>query len=333
MQELEQDGVLVIRGEDDAWALLNHVLEGGDLPENPELRFEGWPVYKLKVDGRDWHSSVPTRIMPPMLEIQRDLNRAYAQIRYGEPNIRRLKDEEKDQLEIVVEVDEGSSDYQAKLWEYADQLVKAGIDRMEPTHYITIALIVSLAWGGSLIARRWIDKRSEDKQVDIQAKRDVQLSEQETKRTELMTRALTRHPEMQEVKTHVEDATNRILRTLKPQDRAIIGSVEVNGYEAKELAREARQTSTDVEITGDFRIRSNDVTDPTVYKLRLEHLDTGEMFNAIVRMTVNAEQRQLIRDAEWSSTKIVGLTVHATRLRGNLQDAEVLGAREYRPQQ
>src|SRR5688572_9367121 len=92
-----------IRTEDDAWYWLKLALEG-QIPEDEfvDLRFRGWPTVDLGFQGKDFHSSVPTRLMPAMLEAQKEVHRLYSQVRYGEQNLRRLTAEERDRLELVV---------------------------------------------------------------------------------------------------------------------------------------------------------------------------------------------------------------------------------------
>ena len=93
---------ITIRSADEAWVLFRLALEGGDLPERLELVFEGWPQFDMKVNGKDWYGTVPTRVMAPLLDVQRDLHRVYANVCYGTSNLRKLRDEDRDLLELVV---------------------------------------------------------------------------------------------------------------------------------------------------------------------------------------------------------------------------------------
>ncbi|MGQ0700540.1 MAG: hypothetical protein ACT4PZ_20150 [Panacagrimonas sp.] len=131
---------LTIRSEDDAWALLNRALSGEVFDEHTDLKFDGWPVFEMNVQGREWDSSVPTRVMSPLLEVQRDLNRAFAEVRYGSPNLLKLKDEERDQLELVVKVEKGSSDFKAELAKQFTEMARIAIERMDGTQAVITIL-------------------------------------------------------------------------------------------------------------------------------------------------------------------------------------------------
>ena len=120
---------IVVSSADDAWALLRAALDGKALPDRVSLVFDGWPRFQMKVSGRDWHGTVPTRIMAPLLDVQRDLYRAYANVCYGDSNLRRLRDEDRELLELVLKVDEGSSEYEAPLYEQLTELARKAIDK------------------------------------------------------------------------------------------------------------------------------------------------------------------------------------------------------------
>src|SRR6185312_2546185 len=101
---------IVVRSEGDAWKWLKRALANSIPTDSPvNLRFDGWPSLDLRFKGHDFDSSIPTRIMPPLLEAQKEIHRLYSQLRYGEQNLRRLTSEERERLELVVKVEKGSS--------------------------------------------------------------------------------------------------------------------------------------------------------------------------------------------------------------------------------
>lgn len=79
---------LVIENEDQAWQIFEGVLQHEIVvDEETALTFKGWPVIEFAVKGRRWQSSVPTRVMPPILDIQKNLHRAYCRVHYGETDL------------------------------------------------------------------------------------------------------------------------------------------------------------------------------------------------------------------------------------------------------
>src|SRR5690554_3645668 len=105
---------MIIASEEQAWQLLEEVLQQ---PESAgiDLRFESWPEFKLTLEGKDFHGTIPTRVMPPILELQKNIHRAYCRAKYNTDDTRCLKEDERDALELVVEVREGSTEFIVEL--------------------------------------------------------------------------------------------------------------------------------------------------------------------------------------------------------------------------
>jgi len=138
---------IIIRSSDDAWQLLQEIEAGREFSPDLDLRFEGWPVFEMRVQGRDWDSTVPTRVMTPLLEVQKDLYRTLMLIRYGKASLRRLTDEDRELLELVIRVGKGSSDYKAPLHASLNELVKQAIGKMESKHIVQTLVCVALVYG------------------------------------------------------------------------------------------------------------------------------------------------------------------------------------------
>lgn len=172
---------IVVSSADEAWALLRAVLDGKALPERVSLVFDGWPRFQMKVSGRDWHGTVPTRIMAPLLDVQRDLYRAYANVCYGDSNLRRLRDEDRELLELVLKVDEGSSEYEAPLYEQLTELARKAIDKMDARSLVITILGIAVVVGGVEINKAWVAERQDANN----AEQTIALSKQETERLKI----------------------------------------------------------------------------------------------------------------------------------------------------
>lgn len=92
---------VVIRSEEDALAHLRKILDHNDQQDEALLKLEGWPVVSIKIQGEDFYGTVPTRIMPPLLELQNEVNRLFCVIKYGEDNLRKLTQADKKKTELI----------------------------------------------------------------------------------------------------------------------------------------------------------------------------------------------------------------------------------------
>lgn len=313
-----------IRTADEAWELLRIATSGGDVPERLKLEFDGWPTFEMRVGGKDWKSTVPTRVMGPLLELQKDLHRNYVAVSYGTANLRKLRDEDRDALEIVVKVADGSSDFTANLAKQFNALAEKALEKMEARHAVITILGIAAIWGGVEVNKDWVAARQ--KEVDNETK--VELSKQETARLNIMKEAAKAQPLLSEVRKDHEQSANRLLKSLKPSDMADFKGVELSGLEAMEITQTERARSEDIAMSGGFRVMANDASKGNGFRIKVARVEDGLSFFAEVPFELPTDQKNLIQQAEWSKGALaVHLEIEAFMLRGAIHDARVLAAR------
>lgn len=311
---------IVVRNQDQAWEIFQAAVEGKELPEKFILRFEGWPAFEMKIDGRDWHSTVPTRVMVPLLEIQKDINRKYVEIAYGSANLKKLRDEDRDQLEIVVQVKKGSSDYKAPLDQQLNVLATKALERMDSVDIAISVIGIALVWGGVEIAKAWFARR----QREVDAEVTVELSKQETERLKIFERATRRIPILDSARQEFEESQNRLLKVLKPNDATTLKGVELSGSDAKEITQQERARAEDTDITGVFRVLANDASKGADFRIKIARVSDGLTFSAVVPVELDQDQKDLISKAEWSKgVSLVQIELTAKLLRGSISEAIV----------
>lgn len=315
--------IIRIKSADQAWELLQHAISGGKLPGNLELVFDGWPSYDLKVNGRDWNGTVPTRVMSPLLDVQKDIHRAYARIRYGSANLRKLSDEERSSLELVIQVEKSSSKFEAPVWEQLNELATTAIGKMDSRDLAITILGLALVYGGVEISKSWISQR----QAEVDSDNQVQLSQQETKRLEIFAKAMQQKPELGEAKTDFESSQNGILKTLKPGDKFTSKGVVLESAEAHEIIQTERARSVDIDIRGTFRVVANDASKNSGFRIKVVRISDNLTFSADVPIELDSDQKSLIQKAEWSKGAVlVDLHISASMLRDSIQNAVVYSA-------
>lgn len=316
-------GCYVIRSAEEAWALLRHAQSGGDLPDNLSLRFDGWPSFDMRVNGRDWHGTVPSRVMAPLLDVQRDLYRVYANVCYGDSNLRRLKDEERELLELVIKVNEGSSDYKAPLWEQMTELGKEAIKKMDSRDVVITVLGLAVVFGGVEITKAWLASRQQERQLE----QSVELSKQETERLKIFSEAVHAKPVLTMAKEDFEATQNRLLKTVKPADTVVSAGVSLRGDEVAEIVQAERARSEDIDVSGVYRVQANDATKGAGFRIKIKRISDGLRLLAAVPLELDVEQKRLIQKAEWSKGAVlVHLSIRASILRGKITDAQVYSA-------
>lgn len=261
--------------------------------------------------------------MAPLLEVQRDLHRVYANVCYGAPNLRRLKDEDRDLLELVVKVKEGSSDYEAPLWKQLNELAKKAIDKMNSRDVVITVLGIAVVVGGVEINKAWVAERQEEKQ----AEQTVALSMQETERLKVFSEAVKQKPVLAETRADFEASQNRLLKTVKPGDTVQTKGVQLRSDQALEIVHEERSRAEDTHITGTFRVLANDASKGKGFRIKVSRIEDGLTFLADVPMELDADQKRLIQKAEWSKgAVVVRLDITASMLRDSVTNAVVYSA-------
>jgi hypothetical protein len=321
----QQIETITIRSFDDAWRYFQLANNNEALPERFNIIFEGWPSFDLRIDGKDWNGTVPTRVMSPLLDVQRDIHRLYSYLCMGGADLRRITDSQRSLLELVIKVEKGSSDYKAALDRQFTEIAKEAIKNMESKHILIAILGVAFIYGANDLGKQWIASQQAAKQVE----QTVALSKQETERLKIFAEATKHTPALKAAVSDYEATQNKILKVVKHNDKIKAYGVEINGYEAQEITHKERANSSTIEITGLFRVMANDASKKSGYRIKVTRISDGESFAATVPFDLDYEQQQIIQKAEWSKgAKTVDLTIKAAMLRGKVTNAEVVSASE-----
>ncbi len=328
--EINSSKYIYIRSAEDAWNYFEAALKSEDAVfEGAQLVFDGWPNYEMVVQGRDWDSTVPTRVMSPLLDLQHDINRLYATVYYGAPNLRKLNDDDRDMLELIVKVKKGSSNFEAPIHKQLTELSKKAIEKMESKHLMTTILGAALIWGGVEVNKQWVSSLQKEKQVE----QTVELSKQETERLKIFSQALTKRPELAGVRSDYEETQNKVLKTLKPSDSLNTRGVQLSGGQAAEIVQSQRAISSDLDLQEDFFVMANDASRPEGFRIKVRRVSDGVEFYANVPIELSQDEKSYIQAAEWSKGgRRVGLSITATLLRGKIINATVYGAKAFRKQ-
>ena len=84
----ESQSVITIRSEDDAYGLLQKLVDKSINIGDRQLSFEGWPTLTLRLQGQDYQSTITPPVMKAFLELQQGIYRSYATAKYNSPHKR-----------------------------------------------------------------------------------------------------------------------------------------------------------------------------------------------------------------------------------------------------
>lgn len=269
---------ITIKNEQEAWTALQQAL-AGEISETAQISFEGWPVFRLTIKGEDFNGTVPTRVMPPILELQKEIYRIYCRAKYQTEDTRALKQDDRDQLELVVVIEKGSTEFITELGKVLNEIVKSS--KMDGKQVLILLVSVGAMLTTSVGWKDWLQTKERLHGEET----TVTLSQEETKRLEMVTKALTQQPELKKTHEALDDFKSDLSKRLKAEDNIKVADQPIiTGARAAEIVPTPRVQAKEIRLDGEFEI--NEVKFPKVFG--------GTYRFAVTRI---ADGRQLMVDA------------------------------------
>lgn len=302
------DEKIVIQSEDDAIHLLEKVVNG-ELEVNPEtLSFENWPKLVLHLEGPKYHQSVTPTVMNGLLDLQREINRAYALARYNTVNTRSLTKKEREDLEITVEVEDGSSTLEINLQEILLKFIELTGAKMEPVHVVITVLGVAGMYFGSSVIKSYLEHRRQIREKEIKSEEDKLLlsnfrfaSEEETKRTKIIAELAKKDYRVENIEHSAHDAHTSIVKSVTSANEVEIQGVPIDSQVAHILVQNARRKSEEVRIDGKFILLKVDARKPDKFNVTVRNCDSNEEIDAIVQDdSLSQSYKKSLQEAEWA---------------------------------
>jgi len=311
---------IVISSEDQAFSLLQKAL-ANEISDTAKVTFKGWPVFNLTIEGKDFKGSIPTRIMPPIIDLQKEIHRIYCRTRYNSEDIRKLTSDEKDLLELVVIIKPGSTKFITDLFNALNEVIKNS--PMDGNQVLILLISIAAFITSSVMWKDWLSKKEREHGQETSTK----LSEQETARLKIVTEALTAMPELKTNKEAITNFKSELSKRLKPTDQIKINNEPIiTGERAAEIVPAPKELSKNVRLDGDFSI--NEVKFPTKfggdYRFSVTRLSDDKKFmvNAAPDL-LDEDQLEMLKEGSFS-IKHLKMNINAKEHRGLITDANIV---------
>lgn len=323
-----------IRSESEALELLQKLLTDDAIKlDISGVEFEGWPRFTIRIKGKDFDGTVPTRVMPTFLQLQKLINKTYCQSSYGTDNLRKLTKDDKEALELVVKVEKGSSFFDAVMDSALTKLIEHAGSKMTPEQITLVAIVFSLMIGSTFMWRSYQHRKVRELELD----QEVQLSNVEKEKMQLISEGMqkiaTISSKQAEVLESVSDVRDELLTRLKPEDDLFINpneegsedspAVSISGKDAQNLVRKPRETAVERMVTDDFHLLSADFSSEDRTRFVVERGVDKYQFRADVPIGVlDNDQMTRLRDNSWDRVE-VRMTLLVRELNGKYTSAKV----------
>lgn len=227
----------VISSESQAWRALERLVDGDE--DLGSIQFNGWPDVALKFKGDRYSASLPSGLMRQVSEIQSAVNRCYGRAAY-QGDARSIKHAERDELELVFEVREGSTELKADatglLNRLGDAMNKPSTQKLAGLTLVILAIILT---GGTVISNLSSDRK-----------------EVEVKRLELLQRAIEKAPELKDATPEFQRVYRDIVSAASDADQITVGSRRISTNEISEIAGAQKGAGQRVDLNGRYKVSS-----------------------------------------------------------------------------
>lgn len=317
------DGTLKIGSEDEALKYLSQALAGQFENTHVDVEFANWPIMTIRATGKGYDSTITPDMAEALVDLQHSMNRAYARFVHNSPNARVLTAEERQSIQFKAKVKQGSSLIEVNLGDFADKLTTALVGKMTSTEILIAVLGFAVVAGSLLAFKAFLKAKSEDKKVDLEFRKSVALSQQETRRLEVVTQALSAQPRLQATQQDFDDSRREILKSVGDAKTLEVNGVEMENATARTIASTPRSSSKDIQLNGNYRIFKIDWQQPDNVRLWLGGGDRdGEFIATLNKESITDEHRELLKESEWSR-KSLYMQINATELRGEITTARI----------
>lgn len=298
---------VVIRSEEDALAHLRKILDHNDQQDEALLKLEGWPVVSIKIQGEDFYGTVPTRIMPPLLELQNEVNRLFCVIKYGEDNLRKLTQADKKKTELIVKVNKGSSEFLTKLAEVMEKILLEGASKLSADQIQSLIIYFGLSVSAVWAMKVFLGHR----ETTLGHEKEIELTRIEAEKQRIMIEAMDRSEEIKHISHGINDFKLSLLKQIKEDDKLSINnqqtgeSMIVNGNLAKKVTQKPRETTTERFHQDNYVITAIYFQDLDNLKMDLEDMRENTIRVSVPEGALSEAQRSVLKNKSFQRTPVL----------------------------
>lgn len=191
----------VIKNENDAFELLKRLSKLPPSSSFGDIKFEGWPHLEIKIVGSDYDSSLKTSQLKALIKLQETIYYQYGLL--SGRDHKNLTKEEKDILEIKINVGKGSTDLFIALIKILNAFFSNGV----PNPEIALCVIVLAL---SYSAGHYFDYKKEKIKVAAEQHTEELRSSAEHRQIELIKHSIDQN---QEFSSNVLELLTQLLKS------------------------------------------------------------------------------------------------------------------------
>jgi hypothetical protein len=311
----------LIESEKDFDKFISAMLLRKDLDSNefsfPDVEFKGWPSININVKGDEkrYNSSLTASMLFGMADLTNEIQKAFTVIRHDTHNRQRLTNADKNLLDIVYHISEGSSQADGdsdKIVNGAVTVLKEAIGKMTGRQALgaVVAIVIAVSTIGWKVADEYWEtqRQSSSDQISLIKETADALNQSQRNALELLKSGETNIS--REVLAHGEDGRDSFLKNIAQDPKVssvkmgdeTLSRDQLNTYTQRQPIERKKQTRQD-----EFYIKGVNRTGPTNQDISITvtRAVNGETF--IIKTTsdiTSTEELKIFTDAVAQETLV-----------------------------
>lgn len=278
----------------------------------------------IEVDGARYHSTMPGELARGIWDLQEALYKAAAFALTGSDDIRRLSAPQRQQLELVFVVKDGSTDLLASLQGFFTALgegFKTMDDRTKAKTLIAIAAIVTgYLWGDSLLEGYFTQQ---GRLLDAQARQA--LSDGENARLKIVRDMIAEQRTVARFDEAMDAGARAIARGAQDASSLRIGPQQIDSAQIQYVnQRAARVPSTSVTVTESFAVFQADTHSHESTRYMLGRPDGSEFAVTVIHEAFSADDLEKLWTAARQRQRIELEVTITTNKDGVVRNAQII---------
>lgn len=305
-----------------------------------DVKFEGWPIYKVHIEGSKYHTSVTPSMMTALLELQKGLYKTAAQVIYNESNTVRLTEDQRTQFEYTLKIAKGSTQGESSWEQIFHDILQASLTKMNGRQVLVLLLCAGLLYTGNSMYAHYLEAEektdirtkeiekatllvaAQNNQAEIQSKLLQSQQEAYIKQVQVLTEAIVKFPAVEEIKKDSEHAHHEMLKKTASEVSITINGLKLTGAQAREIVEVSRSKSKAVKYSHPFRILAVDTTNPNISKVRVRY-KSQEFAASFIDDSFDDRAIEFLQK-HLHNRKDVQLIIEGRELNGKIQNARIL---------
>lgn len=327
---------IIISSEKEAWEVLeNYYSAKYDKDCKYRLVITQKGIIQHRAIGDKYHQTITPAMMRAYLELQKNIYKSYALVKYGSNNANKLKQSERDKLEILLKVENGSSKYEHNNSEIIELFNKA-LSQMDSIHLLILGAIFVTSYFGHAAWKSYLQHRLEVRRKELSNDKDNKtldhcnfISQEDTKKMQIIERIISGgSPQAQSMLKNARSSYDYLLKGAADAEEFEANGTKISSDIASELLVNSRPEITETRKDGLYRVEKNVIPEQE-FIITLRNAANGEMLNAKLEdKFLSEDQIKLLQSAEWER-KPVNLKINARIKEDEIVSAYIVGIEEY----